>query len=299
MWTVKFRNGNIKRFKFPIRTTPEGSIKPFEGKPESGDLESELLFTEKALATPKNAMRKCFSLAAPFREAVDPGLDRLVGQVTGNANITVRLGTTLASLAGAPGQYQATLVTGDREETLPIGSVVLAAGFRPIAGEWLAPFGYGRYQNVVTSPEFEHMLGYQTTAKGLTGGGGGLDQFQGNALATLSRLAMVDTVIDSAVRNPDALLTLCKLRRHDAYTFTHGVNVSVVAAAFGVYLGFSPQELKELGLAGLFHDVGKTRIPDAILNKPGRLTDMVMTGADTALSRAASTVQRPSPESST
>jgi len=103
-------------------------------------------------------MRKCFSLAAPFREAVDPGLDRLVGQVTGNANITVRLGTTLASLAGAPGQYQATLVTGDREETLPIGSVVLAAGFRPIAGEWLAPFGYGRYQNVVTSPEFEHMV---------------------------------------------------------------------------------------------------------------------------------------------
>jgi len=96
----------------------------------------------------------------------------------------------------------------------------------------------------------------------------------GGAVDVRACSSMVDTVIDSAVRNPDALLTLCKLRRHDAYTFTHGVNVSVVAAAFGVYLGFSPQELKELGLAGLFHDVGKTRIPDAILNKPGRLTDM-------------------------
>lgn len=32
-WTVKFRNGNIKRFKFPIRTTPEGSIDPYAGKP--------------------------------------------------------------------------------------------------------------------------------------------------------------------------------------------------------------------------------------------------------------------------
>ena len=35
MWTIKFRNGNMKRFKFPIRTTPEGSIDPFGDKPEA------------------------------------------------------------------------------------------------------------------------------------------------------------------------------------------------------------------------------------------------------------------------
>jgi adenylylsulfate reductase subunit B len=35
MWTVKFRNGSLKRFKFPIRTTPEGSIDPYAGKPEA------------------------------------------------------------------------------------------------------------------------------------------------------------------------------------------------------------------------------------------------------------------------
>ena len=85
---------------------------------------------------------------------------------------------------------------------------------------------------------------------------------------------MVDSVIDSAVRNPDALLALCKLRRHDAYTFSHGVNVSVVASAFGVYLGLPGADLKELGLAGLYHDLGKTGVPDAILNKPGRLTEL-------------------------
>jgi adenylylsulfate reductase subunit B len=33
MWTIKFRNGTMKRFKFPIRTTPEGSIDPYAGKP--------------------------------------------------------------------------------------------------------------------------------------------------------------------------------------------------------------------------------------------------------------------------
>ena len=63
MWTVKFRNGNIKRFKFPIRTTPEGSIKPYEGKPEGADLESELLFTETALVVPKEALGKKFDVS--------------------------------------------------------------------------------------------------------------------------------------------------------------------------------------------------------------------------------------------
>jgi adenylylsulfate reductase subunit B len=35
MWTIKFRNGTLKRFKFPIRTTPEGSIDPYGGKPQA------------------------------------------------------------------------------------------------------------------------------------------------------------------------------------------------------------------------------------------------------------------------
>ena len=53
MWTVKFRNGKLKRFKFPIRTTPEGSIKPYEGMPEPGDIKDQLLFTEAGKTLPK------------------------------------------------------------------------------------------------------------------------------------------------------------------------------------------------------------------------------------------------------
>jgi len=53
MWTVKFRNGKLKRFKFPIRTTPEGSIKPYEGAPEVGDIKDQLLFTEAGKTLPK------------------------------------------------------------------------------------------------------------------------------------------------------------------------------------------------------------------------------------------------------
>jgi len=53
MWTVNFRDGSTKRFKFPIRTTPEGSIKPFEGYDlTGGNLEDELFYTETALAKP-------------------------------------------------------------------------------------------------------------------------------------------------------------------------------------------------------------------------------------------------------
>jgi len=54
MWTVKFRNGQLKRFKFPIRTTAEGSITPLAGAPDDpGDLKDQLLWSEKGKTLPK------------------------------------------------------------------------------------------------------------------------------------------------------------------------------------------------------------------------------------------------------
>jgi len=49
MWTIQFRNGNVKRFKFPIRTTAEGSIDPYGNKPQPNiaDLASQNFFTEE------------------------------------------------------------------------------------------------------------------------------------------------------------------------------------------------------------------------------------------------------------
>ena len=46
MWTVKFRNGTLKRFKFPIRTTPEGQADPAAGYEFDGDINDEILFNE-------------------------------------------------------------------------------------------------------------------------------------------------------------------------------------------------------------------------------------------------------------
>ncbi|QLA15407.1 HD-GYP domain-containing protein [Desulfolutivibrio sulfoxidireducens] len=87
----------------------------------------------------------------------------------------------------------------------------------------------------------------------------------------------VDDVISSVVRNREALTGLCKLRVYDEYTYTHSINVTVLATAFGQFLGLAEAELRPLGLAALFHDVGKANIPIEVLNKPGRLDEREFT----------------------
>jgi HD-GYP domain-containing protein (c-di-GMP phosphodiesterase class II) len=83
----------------------------------------------------------------------------------------------------------------------------------------------------------------------------------------------VHDLIESVSRNHDALMALMKLRRFDDYTYTHSLNVSVLAISTGKTLGLGVTELRTLGLGTMFHDLGKSRIPGHILNKPGKLTD--------------------------
>jgi putative nucleotidyltransferase with HDIG domain len=63
------------------------------------------------------------------------------------------------------------------------------------------------------------------------------------------------------------------IKESDEHTFHHCVNVSLLCNLFGRWLGFSNNELVELTTAGLLHDIGKTKIPNEILNKKGKLTD--------------------------
>ena len=51
-WTIKFRDGEVKRFTFPVRTTLVGSIDPYRGKPAAGNLNDQLLFTEAGKTLP-------------------------------------------------------------------------------------------------------------------------------------------------------------------------------------------------------------------------------------------------------
>ena len=70
------------------------------------------------------------------------------------------------------------------------------------------------------------------------------------------------------------VMPLLQLKEHDQYTTTHSMNVSVLAMALGEYLELGAETVRSLGLAGLLHDLGKVCIPQDILNKPGRLTDV-------------------------
>ncbi|MEZ4598500.1 MAG: HD domain-containing protein [Syntrophotaleaceae bacterium] len=75
------------------------------------------------------------------------------------------------------------------------------------------------------------------------------------------------------IADPHALYALSMLKNYDNYTFTHSVNVSVIALAIGRACGQTEEQLRLLGLGGLLHDIGKLKIDLAIINKPGRLTE--------------------------
>lgn len=84
---------------------------------------------------------------------------------------------------------------------------------------------------------------------------------------------LVEGMVDSIFRNQDALLPLARLKNHDDYTFQHSVSVCALLVAFGRGMKLDKAVIREMALGGLLHDVGKARIPDRILNKPGKLSE--------------------------
>lgn len=95
----------------------------------------------------------------------------------------------------------------------------------------------------------------------------------GKALSSDDALPIVEEISTSVTRNPGALIGLARLKDKDDYTYMHSVAVCALMVALGRQLGLSDEEVRQAGLAGLLHDVGKMMIPLNILNKPGKLTD--------------------------
>ena len=83
---------------------------------------------------------------------------------------------------------------------------------------------------------------------------------------------VVDSLAQAAAQNRTALMALTALKEYDNYTFTHMVNVSILTMAQARALGIDGVVLREFGLAGLMHDIGKVRTPTEILNKASALT---------------------------
>jgi putative nucleotidyltransferase with HDIG domain len=94
----------------------------------------------------------------------------------------------------------------------------------------------------------------------------------GRSVDTHTAKQVVADMVESILRNPDALVCLNQLKAKHEYTALHSMRVCVLALAFGRHLEFTPEELQVLGMGALLHDVGKMKVPNEILNKPGRLT---------------------------
>ena len=66
---------------------------------------------------------------------------------------------------------------------------------------------------------------------------------------------------------------LTKIMEKDYYTYTHSINVGLLCMSFALKVGMPADEVHELGLGGMLHDVGKSKIPQEIINKKGALTE--------------------------
>jgi HD-GYP domain-containing protein (c-di-GMP phosphodiesterase class II) len=99
------------------------------------------------------------------------------------------------------------------------------------------------------------------------------DLRMGKAIETEVVMPIVEEISASVARNVHALISLVRLKTADDYTYMHSVAVCALMAALARELRLSETEIKQAGLAGLMHDMGKAGIPLQILNKPGSLTD--------------------------
>lgn len=95
----------------------------------------------------------------------------------------------------------------------------------------------------------------------------------GNAIEAEAAVPLVEEISNSVMRNPGALISLARLKTADDYTFMHSVAVCALMIALARQLDLDEQKVREAGMAGLLHDLGKAMMPLDVLNKPGKLTD--------------------------
>ncbi len=95
----------------------------------------------------------------------------------------------------------------------------------------------------------------------------------GKALDTEGLQDLVEDMNRSLARNPHALLSVARIKHKDEYTYLHSVAVAALMVGLARAAGLDEAAVRDAGMAGLLHDLGKAMMPEEVLNKPGRLTD--------------------------
>lgn len=99
------------------------------------------------------------------------------------------------------------------------------------------------------------------------------DVRMGQAIELEGVAQVVEDITDSVLRNSGALVGLSGIKDKDEYTFLHSVSVCTLMVTFAQSLGLDKDLIRLAGVGGLLHDTGKMKVPNDILNKPGRLTE--------------------------
>lgn len=94
----------------------------------------------------------------------------------------------------------------------------------------------------------------------------------GRVMKTAEVQKHVQRITESILRNPDAMMLMSNLKAVDEYLVVHAMNVCIMTIVFARFLGFEPDEMQELGMGALLHDIGEIRLPQEILNKHGELS---------------------------
>ncbi len=98
------------------------------------------------------------------------------------------------------------------------------------------------------------------------------ETFEGKAIEVEPFEDLADNMIESVLLDDDAFRCVSALRTKDAYLLEHSVNVSFLLVTFGKHLGMEKNILRQLAVGGILHDIGKVKVNNQILHKPGRLT---------------------------
>ena len=99
----------------------------------------------------------------------------------------------------------------------------------------------------------------------------------GKAVCAATALQVVDDIAAALAHNAGALISLVRLKHKDDYTYMHSLAVCVLMQVLAKQIGLPNDKIRQVGLAGLLHDIGKTGIDKEVLNKPGALTEGELT----------------------
>lgn len=90
---------------------------------------------------------------------------------------------------------------------------------------------------------------------------------------TTASRSITDDLLKAIEDNDAVAVDISALKVSDEYTFKHSVDVATMAMIVAKKHGLTDKKVYDIGIAGLLHDIGKSRIPNELLNKPGKLTD--------------------------